>query len=105
MALRRRECRGRGVGEALEGVGDRDTGVNSAIDVGPGNDQRFRDTDADILDRRVLGNLTSQLDVTRRALAHMVERGCGTIVNLTSPAGYAAPFVHHLERPEYLSLT
>jgi NAD(P)-dependent dehydrogenase (short-subunit alcohol dehydrogenase family) len=60
--------------------------------VGPGNDHRFLDIDSDILDRRVLGNLTSQLDVTRRALAHMVERGCGTIVNLTSPAGYAAPF-------------
>jgi NAD(P)-dependent dehydrogenase (short-subunit alcohol dehydrogenase family) len=75
----------------LDGFGYLDVLVNNAISVGPGNDSLFLDVDMNDVERRITGNLTAQLVITQRALKAMVERGGGTVVNITSGAGMVAP--------------
>ena len=75
----------------LDGFGYLDVLVNNAISVGAGNDSLFLDVDMADVERRITGNLTAQLVVTQRALKAMVERGGGTVVNITSGAGMTSP--------------
>jgi NAD(P)-dependent dehydrogenase (short-subunit alcohol dehydrogenase family) len=75
----------------LAGFGYLDVLVNNAIYVGPGNDRRFLDTDMADIEKRIAGNLTAQLVISQRALRAMVERGGGTVVNITSGAGMSSP--------------
>ena len=63
--------------------------VNNAIYVGPGNTSRFLDNDPRIIADRLFGNLTAQLLLSHRAVGHMVAQGGGTVLNITSAAGYA----------------
>jgi NAD(P)-dependent dehydrogenase (short-subunit alcohol dehydrogenase family) len=90
------------VDAVFEAFGGRcDVVVNNAIYVGGGNDRRFADVDVDDIVRRVTGNLTAQLLITRQALRHLLAvepdpaSGLrGTFVNITSGAGQHTP-----ERP------
>lgn len=75
----------------LDNFGHLDLLVNNAIYVGEGNDQRFLDVPISDLEKRITGNLTAQLVITQRALRAMVERGGGTVVNVTSAAGMFSP--------------
>jgi NAD(P)-dependent dehydrogenase (short-subunit alcohol dehydrogenase family) len=75
----------------LDAWGHIDVLVNNAIDVGPGNDDRFLDVDPQHLERRIWGDLTAQLILSQRALRAMVERGGGTVINITSGAGMSDP--------------
>ena len=75
----------------LSEFGYLDVLVNNAISVGPGNDALFLDADMADIERRITGNLTAQLVITQRALRAMVERGGGTVVNITSGAGMSSP--------------
>jgi len=79
------------VEKVLDEWGHLDVLVNNAIDVGPGNDERFLDVDPAHLERRIFGDLTAQLILSQRALRAMVERGEGTVVNITSGAGMSDP--------------
>jgi NAD(P)-dependent dehydrogenase (short-subunit alcohol dehydrogenase family) len=79
------------VDAVLDGFGAVDVLVNNAIYVGPGNDDRFLDVDPEMLERRIFANLTAQLLLSQRVLRAMVERGGGTIVNITSGAGMQDP--------------
>jgi NAD(P)-dependent dehydrogenase (short-subunit alcohol dehydrogenase family) len=79
------------VDAVLEHFGYIDVLVNNAISVGPGNDQLFLDVDMTDVERRITGNLTAQLVITQRVLKAMVERGGGTVVNITSGAGMTSP--------------
>lgn len=74
--------------EAIEALGHIDVLVNNAIWVGPGNDTRFLDTDLDHLEHRIVANTIAQLFITRPVLSAMIDHGGGTIVNITSGAGY-----------------
>lgn len=71
--------------------------VNNAIYVGPGNDSLLADTEPDDIVRRVTGNLTAPLLITRAFirhwLAHRQSDGPSrvTIVNITSDAGRRTP--------------
>lgn len=76
---------------AIDGLGWIDVLVNNAIFVGGGGNSMFLDSSLDDLEKRIYGNLTAQLHVTQHVLRHMVARGSGTIVNVTSGAGRVTP--------------
>jgi NAD(P)-dependent dehydrogenase (short-subunit alcohol dehydrogenase family) len=79
------------VDAAIAGLGHLDVLVNNAIYVGAGNDRLLLDTEPDNIERRVYANITAQLLITQRVLRHMVQRGHGTIIDITSGAGQATP--------------
>ena len=79
------------VDAAIVGLGHLDVLVNNAIYVGPGAHRRFLETEPDDLVRRVICNVTAQLLITQRAVAHMVGRGVGLLLDISSAAGQLTP--------------
>lgn len=78
--------------EAIAGLGHVDVVLNNAIYVGPAGMALFLDTPPDEIQKRLFGNVTSQLLLSQPLLRHMVERGRGTLAFTTSGAGYFTPF-------------
>ena len=78
--------------DAIAALGHVDVVLNNAIYVGPAGLNRFLDTPADEIEKRLYGNVTAQLLFTQPILRHMVERGDGVIAYTTSGAGYFKPF-------------
>ncbi len=64
---------------------------NNGIYQGAGLMDPLMDIPEDKLALVFEGNLFAQLHLTRRALTHMIERGSGTVVNMTSYAGQFDP--------------
>jgi NAD(P)-dependent dehydrogenase (short-subunit alcohol dehydrogenase family) len=81
------------VDEAIAGLGHLDVLVNNAVYVGRGGQQLFLDSDPEELARRVFGNVTAQLLLTQRAVTHMIGRGEGLVLDISSAAGQHTP--HH----------
>jgi NAD(P)-dependent dehydrogenase (short-subunit alcohol dehydrogenase family) len=79
------------VATAIAGLGHIEVLVNNAIFVGAGAGSLFLDTSLDDLEKRIYGNLTAQLHITHHVLRHMIARGSGTIVDVTSGAGRVTP--------------
>ena len=79
------------VDAAIVSLGHLDVLVNNAIYDGPGANRRFLETEPDDLARRVSCNVTAQLLITQRAVAHMVGRGDGLVLDITSAAGQRVP--------------
>lgn len=79
------------VDTAIAGLGHLDVLVNNAVYVGPGGQHRFLDSEPEQLARRVTGNVTAQLLLTQRAVAHMVGRGGGLVLDISSGAGHHTP--------------
>ena len=78
----------------LAAAGRIDVLVNNAVYVGPGNDVFLADGSPDDLIRRVTGNLTSPLLLTRAFVRHLVstDRVAGAaIIDVTSDAGQRTP--------------
>lgn len=78
--------------EALAALARIDLLVNNAIYVGPGGYSLSLDSDLDDLERRVTGNVTAQLRFMLPIVRVMVDQGRGTVLNMTSGAGYRRPF-------------
>lgn len=76
---------------ALADWGRIDVLFNNGIYQGPGVMDPFMTVPEDKLRLVLEGNLFAQFHLTRRVLAHMLERGSGTIVNMTSNAGQYDP--------------
>jgi NAD(P)-dependent dehydrogenase (short-subunit alcohol dehydrogenase family) len=76
---------------AITGLGHVDVLVNNAIYVGNGNDRRLIGVERADIEKRVWANVTAQILITQAMLRHMVARGTGTIVDITSGAGQATP--------------
>jgi NAD(P)-dependent dehydrogenase (short-subunit alcohol dehydrogenase family) len=79
------------VDAAIVGLGRLDVLVNNAVYVGRGGQQRFLDSDPGELVRRVFGNVTAQLLLTQRAVTHMIGRGEGLVLDISSAAGRHTP--------------
>jgi NAD(P)-dependent dehydrogenase (short-subunit alcohol dehydrogenase family) len=82
---------GSAVDAAAVSLGHLDVLVNNAIYVGPGGQHRFLDSDPQELARRVLGNVTAPLLLTQRAVSHMIGRGEGLVIDISSAAGQHTP--------------
>ena len=79
------------VHSALESFGHIDLLVNCAIYKGPGDQDPFLDTPLELLERPIQANIVSQMLLIKLVLPQMLERGGGTIVNLTSATARMDP--------------
>jgi NAD(P)-dependent dehydrogenase (short-subunit alcohol dehydrogenase family) len=83
------------VTEAAEAVlarwGRVDVLVNNGRYVGPGHMDLFEETPLELLDAHLEANVMAPLALTKAVLGGMLDRGSGTIVNITSGAAYADP--------------
>ncbi|MSO79477.1 MAG: SDR family oxidoreductase [Acidimicrobiia bacterium] len=65
--------------------------VNNAVHTGPGSMSRFEDTTIEMIETKLAANVVSQVVLVKAVLPHMVERGSGTIVNVTSAVAINDP--------------
>ena len=65
--------------------------VNNGRYVGPGHMDRFEDTPLELLDLHLEANVMAPLAIIKQFLPGMLARGSGTIVDITSGAGYHDP--------------
>lgn len=75
----------------LERWGGVDLLVHNARFIGPGHMDLIIETPVEVLEKHVQGNALSPLVLTRYFLPAMVKQGGGTIVYITSTAGYTPP--------------
>ena len=75
----------------LDEWGNIDVLVNNAVHTGPGSMARFDDTTIDVVETKLQANVVSQLVLIKAVLPHMLERGDGTIINVTSAVAYQDP--------------
>jgi NAD(P)-dependent dehydrogenase (short-subunit alcohol dehydrogenase family) len=73
------------------GWGRIDVLVNNGRYIGPGHMDRLLDTPVEVLDTHFQANVLAPLVLCKVALPGMIARGEGTIVNITSSAGFADP--------------
>ena len=82
---------GAAVATVLERWGGIDVVVHNGRYIGPGHMDRFLDTPIDLLRKQVEGNLFAPLIINQLVLPSMIKRGGGTIISITSGAGYSLP--------------
>jgi NAD(P)-dependent dehydrogenase (short-subunit alcohol dehydrogenase family) len=76
---------------SLERFGHLDLLVNNAVYTGPGNLDLVLDLPVAAAERIFRANVFSPLDLTRRVLAGMLQRGGGRIVNVSSAVAVSDP--------------
>src|SRR5438105_3353694 len=91
MDLLDRSSLGAAVGTALAEWGRIDVLVNNAVHTGPGSMSHFLDTSVELLDTKLQANVLSQVVLIKAVLPGMLERGRGTIVNMTSAVAITDP--------------
>jgi NAD(P)-dependent dehydrogenase (short-subunit alcohol dehydrogenase family) len=91
MDLHDRATLGAAVERALDEWGRIDVLVNNAVDTGPGSMARFDDTPVDVIEAKLGANVVSQVVLIKAVLPGMLERGDGTIVNITSAVAIMDP--------------
>jgi NAD(P)-dependent dehydrogenase (short-subunit alcohol dehydrogenase family) len=82
---------GAAVASILGQWGRIDLVVHNGRYIGPGHMDRFLDTPIELLERQLDANVVAPLVLNRLILPSMIERGEGTIVNITSASGYGDP--------------
>ena len=82
---------GAAVARVEERWGRIDVLVNNGRYIGPGHMDHFVDTPIELLDAHLQANVVSPLVLIRQVLPGMLERGSGTVVNLTSGSGLTDP--------------
>jgi len=75
----------------LSAWGSVDVLVNNGRYIGPGHMDRFAETPLALIDIHLEANVMAPLAMIKRVLPGMLERGAGTIVNITSGAGFRDP--------------
>ena len=81
----------RAVAQVIEGWGGVDLLVNNAVDTGAGSMVRVLDLTVDQLVAKLDGNVVAPVIMVQSVLPGMVERGAGTIVDVTSHTATADP--------------
>ena len=79
------------VGRTLEEWSRIDVLVNDAVDTGPGSMERFLDLDLADVERKLRANVVAQLHLMKLVLPGMLERGDGTIVQVSSAVATTDP--------------
>jgi NAD(P)-dependent dehydrogenase (short-subunit alcohol dehydrogenase family) len=82
---------GAAMATVLERWGHVDVLVNNGRYVGPGHMDHIIDTPVDLYDKHLQANALAPLILIKQVLPSMLERGKGTIVNVSSGAGIADP--------------
>lgn len=65
--------------------------VNNAIHTGPGSMLAFEDTTVEMIETKLAANVVAQVVLIKAVLPHMVDRGDGTVVNVTSAVAVTDP--------------
>ncbi len=91
MDLHDRPTLGAAVERALREWGRIDVLVNNAVDTGPGSMARFDDTPIEVIEAKLAANVVAQVVLIKAVLPAMLERGDGTIVNITSAVAITDP--------------
>jgi NAD(P)-dependent dehydrogenase (short-subunit alcohol dehydrogenase family) len=65
--------------------------VNNAVHTGPGSMARFDDTTIETIETKLAANVVAQLVLIKAVLPHMLDRGDGTIIDVTSAVAYQDP--------------
>lgn len=81
----------RAANDALAFFGGVDLLLNNAIYQGPGRMDLLLDTPVEALETILQANVTSQFRLTRLLLPTLIERGGGTIINMTSGSARMVP--------------
>ena len=79
------------VATVLEHWGRVDVLVNNGRYIGPGHMDRLLDTPIELLDYHLKANCLAPLVLTKAVVPQKIERGSGTLVNITSASGFADP--------------
>jgi NAD(P)-dependent dehydrogenase (short-subunit alcohol dehydrogenase family) len=91
LDLHDRVTLGAAVQRALDEWSHIDVLVNNAVDTGPGSMARFDDTPVEVIEAKLDANVVAQVVMIKAVLPGMVERGDGTIVNITSAVAITDP--------------
>lgn len=91
MDLHDHDTLGAAVGRALDEWGRIDVLVNNAVDTGPGSMSRFEETTIEQIETKLAANVVAQVVLIKATLPQMIERGDGTIVNITSAVAISDP--------------
>jgi len=65
--------------------------VNNAVHTGPGSMERFLDLEIEVVEAKLEANVVSQLVLIKSVLPGMLERGDGTIIDITSAVATTDP--------------
>ncbi len=79
------------VARVLEEWGRIDVLVNNAVHTGPGSMERFVDLDISMVETKLEANVVAQLVLIKAVLPGMLERGDGTIIDITSAVATSDP--------------
>jgi NAD(P)-dependent dehydrogenase (short-subunit alcohol dehydrogenase family) len=77
----------------LEEWGRVDVLVNNAVHTGPGSMEPFLQLDLDMVETKLEANVVAQLVLIKSVLPGMLERGEGTIIDITSAVATSDPAV------------
>ena len=81
----------RAVERVLDEWGRIDVLVNNAVHTGPGSMEPFVDLDLSMVEAKLEANVVSQLVLIKAVLPGMLERGDGTIIDVTSAVATSDP--------------
>ncbi len=82
---------GAAVATLLERWGRVDLLVNNGRYVGPGHMDQFLDTPVELIERHLAANVIAPLHILQMVLPGMLRRGTGTVITMTSSAGFTDP--------------
>ncbi len=82
---------GAAVDTVLSKWGRIDVLVNNAVHTGPGSMTRFDETSVEMIETKLAANAVAPVVLIKAVLPHMVERGSGKIVNVTSAVAINDP--------------
>jgi len=91
MDLLDRQSLERGVAQVLGEWGHIDLLVNNAVHTGAGSMDHFLDLPVELLETKLEANVVAQFVLAKLVVPSMLERGHGTIVNITSAVATTDP--------------